>query len=231
MKPPAIVLYRTFDEEKTEYPYPLASASAKEIENWIKDLAIPTFDEVNADNYQVYATSGKPLAYLFVDPSDPKHKEHVEEIRPIASKFKGKVNFVWIDAVKFGDHAKALALSEAKWPSFVIQELAHQLKYPFDQTTEVKAAAVEELTQKFVDGKLTPTLKSQPIPEAQNESVFELVGKQFDEVVFDDEKDVFVEFYASWYVPEDLLTSSMFLTFPFKVWPLQASQANLGFPW
>jgi len=41
-------------------------------------------------------------------------------------------------------------------------------------------------------------LKSQPVPASQDESVFDLVGKQFDEVVFDDEKDVFVEFYATW---------------------------------
>lgn len=200
VKPPAIVLYRSFDEPSTEFPYPVPSATAKEIEDWIKDLSIPVFEEVGADNYQVYAQSGKPLAYLFVDPSDPKHKDQIESIKPIAAKYKGQVNFVWIDAVKYGDHAKALALSEPKWPSFVVQELAHQLKYPYDQSLEFKAEAIDELAQQFVEGKLQPTLKSQPTPEAQDESVFNLVGKQFDSVVFDDEKDVFVEFYASWYV-------------------------------
>lgn len=55
------------------------------------------------------------------------------------------------------------------------------------------------MLNEFLDGKLEPQLKSQPIPETQDEPVFELVGKQFEEVVFDDEKDVFVEFYATWY--------------------------------
>ncbi|KAH8105850.1 protein disulfide isomerase [Cristinia sonorae] len=196
--PPALVLYRTFDEASTEYPYPILSANSKEIENWIKELSIPVIDEVSAENYQVYAQSGKPLAYLFLDPTDPKREEHIEMIRPVASKYKQNLNFVWIDAVKFGDHARALNLNEAKWPGFVIQDMSNQLKYPYDQNLEVTAEAIDAMTAKYVDKTLEPTLKSQPIPASQDESVFDLVGKQFNEVVFDDEKDVFVEFYATW---------------------------------
>ncbi|KAF9244476.1 thioredoxin-like protein [Melanogaster broomeanus] len=51
-----------------------------------------------------------------------------------------------------------------------------------------------------MNGKLLPKLKSQPIPETQDESVFNLVGEEFEEVVFDDSKDVFVEFYAPSFV-------------------------------
>ncbi|KAI0638183.1 protein disulfide isomerase [Trametes polyzona] len=196
--PPAIVVFRNFDEPQTEFPYPLASATTKEIEDWIKELSIPILDEVGAENYQVYASSGKPLAYLFVDPTDEKLQEHLDLIKPIAQKYRGKVNFVWIDAIKFGDHARALNLNEAKWPSFVVQDLQKQLKYPYDQDKEITAEALDQMFEQFLDGKLEPQLKSQPIPETQDEPVFELVGKQFEEIVFDDEKDVFVEFYATW---------------------------------
>ena len=89
-------------------------------------------------------------------------------------------------------------LNEIKWPGFVVQDLERQLKYPYDQSLDLKADAVDEMVQAFLDHKLEPTLKSQPIPESQDESVFTLVTKQFDEVIFDDSKDVFVEFYASW---------------------------------
>ena len=89
-------------------------------------------------------------------------------------------------------------LNEAKWPSFVIQDMSSQLKYPYDQSLDITAEAVDEMTSKFLAKTLEPTLKSQPIPDSQDESVFNLVGKQFDEVVFDDSKDVFVEFYATW---------------------------------
>lgn len=198
VKPPAVILYRKFDEAVTEYPYPISSLTTTDLETWIKELAVPILDQVNADNYQVYAQSGKPLAYLFLDPSDAKKDEYLELVRPVAAKYKGKVNFVWIDAIQFGDHAKSLNLNEAKWPAFVVQDLGKQLKYPYDQSKALDAADIDALVEGYLDGKIEPSLKSQPIPEEQKENVFELVGKQFDEVVFDDSKDVFVEFYAPW---------------------------------
>ncbi|KAJ7590992.1 thioredoxin-like protein [Mycena floridula] len=196
--PPAVIAYRSFDEPIVEYPYPILDAKSKDLEDWIKEIAVPVMDEVSGENYAVYASSPKPLAYLFLDPTSDKKDEQLAAIKPVAQKYKSKMNFVWIDAIKFGDHAKGLNLHEAKWPSFVIQDLATQLKYPFDQSLDVTADGVAEWVVRYLDGGLKPELKSQPIPESQDESVFTLVGKQFDEVVFDDAKDVFVEFYASW---------------------------------
>lgn len=198
VKAPAIVVYREFDDPVVEYPYPMASFTAEDFETWIKEISIPTIDQVSGENYQVYAESGLPLAYLFIDPTAENREEVIKSIKPIASKFKGKVNFVWIDAIQFGDHGKALNLVEAKWPSFVIQDIEKQLKYPLDQTVEVTAESVGDLVEKYVEGKVEPSLKSEPIPDTQDEPVFVLVEKQFDEIVYDDDKDIFVEFYAPW---------------------------------
>jgi protein disulfide-isomerase A1 len=200
IKTPSVVLYRSFDDPSTEFPYPLASAKSQDFEEWLSELAIPFIDEVNGENYGVYAKSGKPLAYLFLDPTSEDKAAHIEAIKPVAKEFKSKVNFVWIDAVQFGDHGRALNLQEAKYPAFVIQDLDKQLKYPLDQSKDVTAEAVREWVGQYVNGKLEPSLKSQPIPEKQDTDVYELVGKSFEEVVFDDSKDVFVEFYASWCV-------------------------------
>ncbi|KAF8138721.1 thioredoxin-like protein [Boletus edulis] len=196
--PPAIVVYRSFDEHKTEYPYPISSATVKDVEDWMQELSIPILGEVNGETYAIYATSSRPLAYLFVDPTDESHQGYIESLKPVASQYRGKVNFVWIDATKFGDHAKALNLLEPKWPSFVVQDLEKQLKYPYDQDKAFEPEAISAMVADYIDGKLIPKLKSQPIPETQDESVFTLVGQQFDEVVFDDSKDVFIEFYATW---------------------------------
>ncbi|KAF9485311.1 protein disulfide isomerase [Pholiota conissans] len=196
--PPAVIVYRAFDEPKSAYPYPISSLTKSDLQDWIKELAVPIIDEVSGENYAIYAASPKPLAYLFLDPSLEDKEAHIAAIKPIAAKYKSKMNFVWIDAIKFGDHAKALNLVEAKWPAFVIQDLEKQLKYPFDQNIDVTPKGAEEWVAQYLAGELQPQLKSQPIPESQDESVFTLVGKNFEEVVFDDEKDVFVEFYASW---------------------------------
>jgi len=84
------------------------------------------------------------------------------------------------------------------WPSFVIQDLTQQLKFPFDQNIRLTPERIAEMLENFHTGKLEPELKSQPIPATQDESVYNLVGKEFDKVVMDESKDVFVEFYASW---------------------------------
>lgn len=198
--PPTIVVYRNFDEHITEYPHPPSAVTTAELEAWIQQLAIPILGEVNGETYAMYAGSGKPIAYLFLDPTDEKKDETLAVLKPVAAKYRGKIHFVWIDATKFGDHAKALNLAEPKWPSFVIQNLEDQLKYPYDQSKPIEAEAVSAMVGEYLAGKLLPKLKSQPIPESQNESVFTLVNEQFDEVVYDDSKDVFVEFYATWCV-------------------------------
>lgn len=198
VEPPAIVLYRKFDEPRIDFALHAASATIKEIEGFAQENSIPYVDEVSGDNFQRYVTSGLPLGYLFIDPTEEKKDEHIAGIRPIAQKYKGKINFVWIDGIKFGDHAKALNLAEAKWPSFVLQDLSKQLKYPLSQSEEVTPEKVDVLVEKYIAGELQPELKSEAIPAEQNEAVYTVVGKTFEDVVFDDSKDVFIEFYAPW---------------------------------
>lgn len=195
---PAIVLYRAFDDPISVYPHAVTSATVETIEDWIAELSFPVIGEVNAENYMPLAQSGKPIAYLFLDPTSESKGEYIERVRVVALEHKAKLNFVWIDAIKFGDHAKALNLPENIWPSFVIQDLGSQLKYPVDQTTEITTVTVKSVVEAFLSGTLQPTLKSQPVPNTQDEAVFTLVGKEFDKVVSQRDKYIFVEFYATW---------------------------------
>jgi protein disulfide isomerase family A protein 3 len=57
--------------------------------------------------------------------------------------------------------------------------------------------ALEEFARQVVSGKLEPYLKSQEVPE-QTGDVKVVVGKNFDEIVNDNSKDVLIEFYAPW---------------------------------
>lgn len=50
----------------------------------------------------------------------------------------------------------------------------------------------------YKSGSLKATLKSEEIPATQSENVYVLVGKSFPSVVYDETKDVLVEFYAPW---------------------------------
>lgn len=110
--------------------------------------------------------------------------------------YKGKINFATIDAKAFGAHAGNLNLPADKFPAFAIQETVKEEKYPYDgQITEKKIAA---FVKDFADGKLAPSIKSEPVPEKQDGSVTVLVATTFKELVLDNDKDVLVEFYAPW---------------------------------
>ena len=199
VKPPAVVLYKKFDEGRNDFPSDkVPSITDDSLIEWIESNAIPLIDEVSGENYNHYVTARLPLGFIFVEPTDPEQEELIKKLIPIAEEHKGVVNFVWIDATQYGEHAKSLVLPEAKWPSFAIEDLRDQRKYPLDQSLEVNYETVRDFVNKLVDGKLEPTLKSAPIPEEQTEKYYTVVGHTFEEVVYDDTKDVFLQISAPW---------------------------------
>ena len=121
-----------------------------------------------------------------------------EELKPIAQKHKGAISFATIDAKAFGAHAGNLNLEVDKWPAFAIQETVKNQKFPFDQTKKITHDEISEFVQMFVDGKVGPSVKSEPIPEKQEGPVQVVVANNYKEVVLDNDNDVLVEFYAPW---------------------------------
>lgn len=72
-------------------------------------------------------------------------------------------------------------------------------KFNFGGKTEsITVDSLREFVKEFKSGTLQPFLKSQDIPADNSEPVKVLVGKQFRELVIDNNNDVLVEFYAPW---------------------------------
>lgn len=71
-------------------------------------------------------------------------------------------------------------------------------KKPYLMTKEFSPAAVKEFIKKLKAGEVEAYIKSEPIPETNDEAVKVVVGKTFDEIVNDPTKDVLIEFYAPW---------------------------------
>ena len=120
-----------------------------------------------------------------------------ETLKPVAEKYKSKLNFAVIDAKAFGAHAANLNLATDSFPSFAIQETVKNEKYPFEgnKLTEKKIGA---FVKNFVDGKLSPSIKSEPVPDKQDTAVQVVVAHSYNDIVLDDSKDVLIEFYAPW---------------------------------
>lgn len=139
--------------------------------------------------------AGIPLAYIFAETPEER-ASLAADLKDVATKHKGKVNFATIDAKAFGQHAANLNLEAGKWPAFAIQDTAKNQKFPFTGTLSAKE--VGTFLDDFVGGKVEPSVKSEPIPEKQDGPVTVIVAKNYDDIVLDDAKDVLVEFYAPW---------------------------------
>jgi len=196
---PAIVLYKQFDEGHAIFPSSsISSLSTETLSSFIKENSMPIMDEISPENFGSYAEQGLPIAYLFIDPSDPTLQSTVESLKLIAREYKGRVNFVYIDAIKFVDHGKSLNLPGDQWPAFVIQDLTAQTKFPMPGAGSVSEATVGEFMKKWSNGEIQASIKSAPIPATQDQGVYQLVADGWDQLFGDQEKDVMVEFFAPW---------------------------------
>jgi protein disulfide-isomerase A1 len=190
---PTVVVYKQFDEGRNDLE---GAIESEKVEDFIKANSIPLVDEIDASNFQLYAESGLPLVYLFSDDEDTL-KLYLDVIKPFAEKYKGKMNFVHIDAVKYAGHAGNVGLKE-NFPAVAIQNLENGAKYPFDQSSPITKKQLEPFFADFLDGKIKATVKSEAIPAENNGPVKVVVADQFNDIVLDKSKDVFLEVYAPW---------------------------------
>ncbi|TGZ76966.1 protein disulfide isomerase [Ascodesmis nigricans] len=193
VKAPAIVLYKTFDEGKAVFDGKIEEAAIAE---FVKTSATPLVGEVGPETYAGYMEAGIPLAYIFVEDDETKEKLS-GYVKPLAEKYKGKINFATIDATAFGAHAQNLNL-EMKWPAFAIQDTKKGSKFPFSQTTDITEESLNEFVEDFVAGKIEPSIKSEAIPEKNDGPVTVVVAHSYEDLVINNDKDVLLEFYAPW---------------------------------
>ncbi|KAI0539671.1 thioredoxin-like domain-containing protein [Xylaria digitata] len=192
--PPAIVLYKSFDEGKAVFSDKFEEDA---IVSFTKTASTPLVGEVGPETYSDYMSAGIPLAYIFAETPEER-KELGDALKPLAEKYRGKINFATIDAKAFGAHAGNLNLPTDKFPSFAIQETVKNQKFPFDIEQEITIETIGAFVEDFSAGKIEPSLKSEPIPETQEGPVTVVVGKSYEDIVLDDTKDVLIEFYAPW---------------------------------
>lgn len=191
---PSLVLYKDFDEKKAIYTGEIEQDA---VLTWVKTASTPLVGEIGPETYSGYITAGIPLAYIFAETPEERQKLS-EDFKPIAEKHKGLINIATIDAKMFGAHAGNLNLDPQTFPAFAIQDPEKKAKYPYDQSKEITAKDVGKFIQDVLDGKVEPSIKSEPIPETQEGPVTVVVAHSYKELVIDNEKDVLLEFYAPW---------------------------------
>ncbi|KAI9670177.1 MAG: protein disulfide-isomerase precursor [Alyxoria varia] len=194
VKQPAIVLYKQFDEGKNVYD---GKWNKEDILDFATKSSTPLIGELGPETYAGYMAANLPLAYIFAETAEER-EQYAKDLKPVAEKHKGKVNFATLDAKAYGQHGQNLNLEVGKWPAFAIQDPVKGQKYPLDQNEKLTEKVVGKFCDEFVAGKIEPSIKSEAVPEKQDGPVTIVVANNYQDVVMDDKKDVLVEFYAPW---------------------------------
>jgi len=136
---------------------------------------------------------------MFSSAKADDHADKLEKLRGFAKSNKGKMLFVTINTDE-EDHKRILeffGITETELPTYRAIKLGEDMSKfkPEDDSFD----NAEQFVNDFLEGKLKQHLMSQEIPEDwDKEGVKVLVGKNFQEVAMNAEKDVLVEFYAPW---------------------------------
>merc|ERR1711909_69056 len=194
-----VVLFKAFDEGRNDYD---GAAEADALSAFITANSLPLVIQFNHDTAQkIFSGEVKNHLLLFVSEKSDAFAAQKEMAAKIAADYKGKVLFVTVDADE-EDHKRILeffGMSEDEVPGMRLIRLEEDMAKYKPESGALDEANVRKFVSDFMDGKLKQHLLSEDVPEDwDKEPVKVLVGKNFEEVALNKEKNVLVEFYAPW---------------------------------
>lgn len=196
-----VILFKQFDDGKAVFDGEFTDENLKK---FVAAQALPLVVEFNHDSAQrIFGGEIKSHLLMFLSKEAGHIEKYVVPAKEISKKFREKILFVSINADE-EDHQRILeffGMKKEEVPSMRIIKLEEDMAKFKPEKDDLSADNIEAFVQKFLDGKLKQHLLSQELPEDWDKTpVKTLVASNFDDVAFNKDKDVFVEFYAPWWV-------------------------------
>merc|ERR1712141_444464 len=196
----SVVLFKKFDEGRNDLAEGLTDVEA--VTKFIASNSLPLVVDFNHETAQkIFSGEIKSHLLMFLSKGSDDYADQHAIATKIAKDYKGQLLFVSVDTDE-EDHKRILeffGMKEDELPGMRIIKLAEDMaKYkPVDGS--ITEENIRAFVGDYVDGKLKQHLLSEDVPEDWDANpVKVLVGKNFEEVAKDAEKNVLVEFYAPW---------------------------------
>ncbi|XP_015874407.3 protein disulfide isomerase-like 1-4 [Ziziphus jujuba] len=194
VKRPALVLLKKETEKLSHFDGPFVKSSIAEFVFANKLPLVTIFTRESAPT--IFESPIKKQILLFATSNDSK--EVIPAFEEAAKLFKGKLIFVFVE-MDNEDVGKPVSeyfgVSDA--PT-VLAYTGNDDARKFVHDGEVTLENIKAFGENFLEDKLKPFFKSDPIPETNDEDVKIVVGNNFDDIVLDESKDVLLEIYAPW---------------------------------
>ncbi|XP_042510521.1 protein disulfide isomerase-like 1-4 [Macadamia integrifolia] len=195
VKRPALVLLKKEAEKLSHYDGQFTNSSIVEFVVDNKLPLVTTFTRESAP--LIFESPIKKQLLLFA--TSNSSEKLIPTFQEAAKIFKGKLIVVYIemDNEDVGGQVSDFFGVTGDGPHLLAYNGNDDgKKYIFDG--EVTLDRIKAFAEDFLEDKLKPFYKSDPIPEANDGNVKIVVGKNFDEIVLDESKDVLLEIYAPW---------------------------------
>jgi len=196
VEPDALVAFKDFDDKKTIYK---GDTSTKAVEEFIRANSLALIGEFTDDRAELYQKRELPVAKFFTSADRTKNPKqfdyYMNRIKKTAEEYRNTIITTWALISKNERAAGEFGITGKEW-GFVIEK-GWQEKYKMDGS-KFSADTVNQFYADFAAGKLEQHVKSADIPTKNDGPVKVVVGKTFEKIVNDPEKDVLIEFYAPW---------------------------------
>ncbi|NWI10240.1 PDIA2 isomerase, partial [Crypturellus soui] len=194
-----VCLFKKFDEERADLPAQQGLDAAK-LSRFVRVHSLQLIMEFSSETSErIFSAKIPHHMLLFINATEAAQLELRDAFREAAAPFRGQVLFVLVDVGGYGAGVLPFfRLTPADAPTLRLVKIETNRKYQMEEDA-FSAPAVRAFVQAVLDGKVKPRLQSAEPPEDwDTKPVKVLVGKTFEQVAFDETKNVFVKFYAPW---------------------------------
>ncbi|XP_030067941.1 protein disulfide-isomerase A2 [Microcaecilia unicolor] len=196
-----VVLFKKFDEKRVDFPVDEdLGLDNMELSQFLLLNSLELVMEYSQQNGdRIFAVKVPNHILLFINKTMEAHLLLLQNFRGAAPSFKGKIIFVFIDIN--GESANVMDyfnLTSKDVPAirFINVETSQRFLFSAD---EITSKTVMTFCNDVLNKKIKHIMISEEPPEGWDKHPVKiLVGKTFEEVVYDETKNVFVEFYAPW---------------------------------
>eukprot|EP01017_Pseudomicrothorax_dubius_P007214 TRINITY_DN121_c0_g2_i3.p1 TRINITY_DN121_c0_g2~~TRINITY_DN121_c0_g2_i3.p1 ORF type:complete len:487 (-),score=179.29 TRINITY_DN121_c0_g2_i3:185-1645(-) len=193
---PRVVLFKKFDEGRNDFD---GRFDGDELKNFLNKNQFPTIQPFTQKAAQRIFGEGIPALFLFQE-SDEAGNQALEQLKEAANELKGKI-VISTSGVREGlpkRLADYVGVAEKDIPTVRIVDPSGSDMRKFTLEGAITAQSIVQFFEDWSNGRLKPVYKSEDIPESNDEPVKVIVGKNFNDIVLDNDRDVLIEFYAPW---------------------------------
>nr|XP_033818475.1 protein disulfide-isomerase A2 [Geotrypetes seraphini] len=197
----SVVLFKKFDEKHVDFPVDEdLGLDNMELSQFLLLNSLELVTEYNQQNGdRIFAVKVPNHILLFINKTMEAHLSLLQKFKGAAPSFKGKIIFVFIDIN--GESANVMDyfnLTSKDVPTICFINMETSQRFLFS-AGEITTETVTTFCNDVLNKNIKHIMISEELPEDWNKHPVKiLVGKNFEEVAYDETKNVFVEFYAPW---------------------------------